>query len=79
MVETIITESSVSAPIGVLLLFLLRKTLMTDCHISKMIWRASQSSFANVRRVVMNLQPHINNCDECKKIVNDIKAEGIKL
>jgi prefoldin subunit 5 len=52
---------------------------MPECHIAKMIWRASQSSFANVRRVIMNLQTHINDCAECKKIINDIKAEGIKL
>lgn len=50
-----------------------------SCHISNMILRASQSSFANVRRVIMNLQPHINDCAECKKTVDDIKAEGIKL
>lgn len=44
-----------------------------NCQIAKSIWRATQISFANMRRLIKQSEKHRETCDDCKSVVTELK------
>lgn len=46
-----------------------------NCQTAKSIWRATQISFANMRRLIKQSEKHRETCDDCKTLLFKIENE----